>query len=66
MNLSPALRVRVYAIVAAVLPILAAYGLISTADIDQWLVLAAAVVGTAGAGLASANVPSSGRHARQE
>lgn len=64
-NLSEKNRSWLYGIVVAVLPILAVYGLVTQDQIGQWLTLAAALLGTASAGLAQANVPG-GKHRKPE
>lgn len=48
-------RAIVYRIVLAVLPLLAAYGLLSDGQVAQWGLVAAAILGMSADGLAVAN-----------
>lgn len=54
--LDPATRAWLYRVVLAVLPILAAYGLLTDTDLALWGALAAAVLST---GVATAHSPGS-------
>lgn len=58
---SAAVRLRIYQVLTAVMPILAVYGVIADSQAGLWLALAAALLGTGGTALAAANTPA-GRH----
>lgn len=50
-------RKWVYGIIVAGLLVAAGYGIITQEHVELWLLLASAVLGLSGAGLASANLP---------
>lgn len=63
--MTPKQRLWLYGIVTVALPILAIYGIVRQEDVDQWLLLASAILGVGGAITASANVPGVGRHRKE-
>lgn len=61
MNLTPAIRQRIYLILSALVPILVGFGVVADTDASLWLALAAAILGGGGSVLAAAHTPT-GRH----
>ncbi len=59
--MSAAVRLRIYQVLTAVMPILALYGVVADSQSGLWLALAAALLGTGGTALAAVNTPA-GRH----
>lgn len=55
---SPAVRLWLYGIVGAAVPLLVIYGITTAEQGTAWLAVAGAVLAPAGLGLAAANVPS--------
>lgn len=48
-------RAYIYRIVLAVIPLLVVFGVVSEDQVTEWVALAAAVLGTGAAGLATGN-----------
>lgn len=59
---SPNVRDHIYKVVAAGMPLLALYGVVGEGEIQPWLLLTAAVLGTGAGALASANTDKPGPH----
>lgn len=57
---SPAVRLWLYGIAGAAVPLLVIYGITTAEQGTAWLAVAGAVLAPAGLGLAAANVPARG------
>lgn len=62
--MSPVVRQRIYIVLTALLPVLAAYGVIADTDVALWLALGGALLGSGGAALAAVHTPTAGRHSK--
>lgn len=54
--LTPAVRTYIYGVVSAALPLLVGAGFLAPEDVQQWLLLAAAILGLGANVMAAANV----------
>ncbi len=60
-QLTPERRQWIYNVIKYGAPLLVGYGLLTSDDVQTWLLFVAAVLGVGGSGLASFNVPT-GKH----
>ncbi|MDL9938673.1 hypothetical protein QSJ18_18155 [Gordonia sp. ABSL1-1] len=60
MTLTPERRLRIYQVLATVVPLLAAYGVISDQEVALWISLAGVLLGAGGNALAARHTPTGG------